>query len=275
MAVERFDNSAIENIDIGGAEVYVGGEYLGLTRGDCSASWETETVDVWQGVPRRKIGSIIRQRNGQVSMEVLELTPENYQLASGDGELVPVDNTSTETVAAEAVTLTGTTAVALKNADVTANTITVKDSEGSTTYVLDTDYTVTTDATTKITSIARKSTGSITDGQSVKVAYSYTAHDITTHLLFGSSSALNEIRNMVIHKHNDRNGKDLIIQIWKLQSSGALNFVFNEEASDVLGINLEFGINDDSTNHPTCPMALISWANSFDIDNLPAAPAGS
>lgn len=273
MAVERFDNTAIENIDIGGAEVYVNGEYLGLTRGDCSASWETETVDVWQGVPRRKIGSIIRQRNGSVNMEVLELTPENYQLASGDGELVSVDNPSSESVAVENVTLTGTTAAALKNTDVTANTIAVKDAAGTITYVLDTDYTVTTDAASKVTSIARKSTGAITDGQTVKVSYDYTKHDVTTHLLFGSSSALNEIRNMVIHKKNDRNGRHCIIQIWKLQSSGALNFVYNEEASDVLGINLEFGINDDSTNHPTCPMALVSWANSFDIDNLPTAPA--
>ena len=269
----KFNNEKIRNVDIGGAEVYVGGKLLGLTRGDCSASWETETLPIYQGVPRRLIGQIIRQRTGSVSMECLELTPENYQLASGDGELVPIDNTSTETVAAEDVKLVGTTAVNLANADVTTSSITVKSADGNTTYVLDTDYTVSIDSTSKVCSIARKGTGAITDGQTVKVGYTYTAHDVTTHLLFGSSSALDEIQNMVIHKRNDRNGLHTIIQVWKLQSNGALNFIYNEEASDVLGINLSFGINDDSEHHPTCPMALVSFANSFDINNLPTAPA--
>lgn len=265
----KFSNEKIENLDIGGAEVYVGGQYLGLTRGDCSASWETETVDIWQGVPRRLVGKIIRQRNGSVSMEVLELTPDNYALASGDGELVSSDETETKTVTAEEVKLVGTTAVNLANKDVTANSITVKSADGEATYILDTDYTVSVDATSKVCSIARKSTGSITDGATVKVGYTYTAHHVTTHLLFGSSSAINLIENMVIHKRNDRNGRHCIIQIWQLQSAGALNFVYNEEASDVLGINLEFGILSDDENHPTCPMALITWSDEFDINNLP------
>lgn len=268
----KFDNEKIRNVDIGGAEVYVGGQLLGLTRGDCSASWETETLPIYQGVPRRLIGQIIRQRTGSVTMECLELTPENYQLASGDGELVSSDETETKTVAAEEVKLVGTTAVNLANKDVTVNTISVKSADGEATYILDTDYTVSVDATSKVCSIARVTTGSIADGATVKVGYTYTAHDVTTHLLFGSSSALDEIQNMTIHKRNDRSGVHTIIQIWKLQSNGALNFIYNEEASDVLGINLSFGINDDSEHHPTCPMALITFANSFDINNLPTEP---
>ena len=263
----KFSNEKIENLDIGGAEVYVDGQYLGLTRGDCSASWETETVDIWQGVPRRLVGKIIRQRNGSVSMEVLELTPENYALASGDGELVSNDVTSTETVEAENVKLNGISKVALSNKYVTVSSIVVKDSTGETTYTADTDYTVTT--TNNITSIARVAEGSIPDNAIVKVSYSYTKHNVTTHLLFGSSSAINLIENMVIHKRNDRNGRHCIIQIWQLQSNGALNFVYNEEASDVLGINLEFGILSDDENHPNCPMALVTWADEFDINNLP------
>lgn len=269
----KISNVKIRNLDIGGAEVYVGKRYLGLTRGDCSASWETETIPIYQGVPRRLVGTIIRQRNGSLTLEVLELTPENYELASGDGEIVSVDDTGTDTVTDESVTLTGTTAAALAKTDVTANTIVVKDSTGATTYVLDTDYTVSTDATTKVTSIARKDTGSITSGATIKVSYTYTTHSVTDHLLFGTSSEVNEIQDIVIHKKNDRNGRHLIIQIWKAQSNGALNFVFNEEANDVLGINLDFGINSDDDNHPTCPMALVSWAPSFDIDNLPTEPS--
>lgn len=274
MEYEKFDNTKIKDCDIGGCEVYVGKTYLGLTRGDCKASWTCETVDVMQGVPRKLIGSIVRERKGSVTMEVLELTPENYVLASADGEIIESDATSAETVTDEAVVLTGTTAVALKNADVTANSIVVKDSTGAMTYELDTDYTVTTDATTKVTSIARKGTGSITDGATVKVSYGYTAHDITTFMPFGASSAINLYQNMVFHKFNPRNGKHFILQIWKLQANGALEFVYNEEANDVLGINLSFGILDDSDSHPESPMALPCWASSFDINNLPVLPSG-
>ena len=270
----KVSNVKIRNVDIGGAEFYVGKRYLGLTRGDCSASWETETVQVWQGVPRKLQGEIIRQRSGAISLECLELTPENYELASGDGLIVNEDDTEVKTITDETHVLSGTTAVALDHTDIdTTQNFAVKSADGQTTYVKDTDYSVSTNSTTKVTSIARIGAGAISDGATVKVSYKYTQHSIMEHLLFGASSELNEIENIVIHKKNDRNGKHLIIQAWKAQNSGALNFVWNEEASDVLGINLNFSINDDGDNHPNSPMGLISWAPTFDIDNLPTEPA--
>ncbi len=270
----KVSNVKIRNVDIGGAEFYVSGRYLGLTRGDCTASWETETVPVYQGVPRKLQGEIIRQRSGSIALECLELTAENYELASGDGVIATEQETEEKTVAAESVKLVGTTPVALANTYVNTTTgFSVKSSDGLVTYVKDTDYTVATDNATHKTTITRVAAGSIADGATVKVGYTYTAYLVTEHLLFGASSELNEIENIVIHKKNDRNGKHLIIQAWKAQNSGALNFVWNEEASDVLGINLNFSINDDSDNHPQSPMGLITWAPKFDINDLPTEPA--
>lgn len=268
MATTQLSNEEIKNIDIGGAEVYVGTRYLGLTRGDCTASFSTENVEVWKGVPRQKIGTIIRQRNGNVTMEVLELTPENYSLASGDGRVINQTTNETKTVTGEIIFLEATAATELEKANIVGSSIVVKDMTGDTTYVADTDYTVATTAD-GMTTIARIATGSIPDGTAVSVSYSYTRRRVKTQLLSGSSSAPNEIRNLVFHKYNDRNQRHLILQIWRLQSSGSLDFVYNEEASDVLGINLNLGVNSDTQNHPSCPLFLATWDDEFDIEDLP------
>lgn len=255
-----------QNVDIGGAEFFVGGRYLGLNRGECKAAWETEKVEVYQGVPRKLQGQIITQRKGTVSIEALELTPDNYCLASGDGIVVEVPGTTSDVPFDDYCRLAQP--YQLSHDNVTGSSIVVKSSDGNTTYTEDTDYTKSASGNTYV--ITRKETGSITTSTDLKVSYTYSHTSPSTfHLVFGASSELEEIDNIVIHKKNDRNGMDLIIQIWKAQSDGAMEFIMNQDAGDVLGINLNFSILDDSEHHPDCPMGLISWQEGFDIHNLP------
>lgn len=99
----------------------------------------------------------------------------------------------------DTVTLTGTTADALSQLGINTGSVVVTSTDGSITYILGTDYTITTTASTDGNSldttntIVRVGGGGITSGTTVVVSYQYTSGDYYTPVLcnnYGTVEAL-------------------------------------------------------------------------------------
>lgn len=259
-----------------GLELYVDGERLGYTLGEVQLQGNATWVDLYQGQPSKLVGSRLARLEGTLTVPCLEMTPETHTLASGIGSLVMTSTDSTET-STDIIKLNGTTPVGLFHDDVTASSIVVKDETGTTTYTEDTDYAITTDEAGH-TFIARIAEGAIASGAMVQVSYSYTAHDNTPYLFFGAAKAPITMQNVVLAKYNP-GAQDKpwhIIQIWLVESKSSYSMTWNQDSQTWMALNLELGLLSDEQNtaeyHDLCPLWMESWADSFDINNLPAVP---
>lgn len=138
-----------------------------------------------------------------------------------------ITSASPVSVTSELVGLVSNIAAPLKHKTDAANptevsSIVVKSSDGATTYVEDTDYTVGLTAT-GYTTITRISSGSITSASTVKVSYSYTPAS-SKKLTYGST-----ITPVPLHVwlcNTDSNNKKFMLEVYKVEAieSGAFTY---------------------------------------------------
>lgn len=135
-----------------------------------------------------------------------------------------------QSVVDETVVLSGEIAMPLAkktNGDspTLVTSIVVKDVSGDTTYTIDTDYRVGI-TPNGYTTISRVSTGSIGDGDVVKVGYTYVATAAKT-MTYSSSSKPVYLRGWLIN--TDEFGKKFIIELYKISAMTNANFSFGSD----------------------------------------------
>ncbi|MDH5509563.1 MAG: hypothetical protein OEZ32_04330 [Nitrospinota bacterium] len=112
---------------------------------------------------------------------------------------------------------------------ITPTSIVVKDSSGTTTYTLDTDYTV--DEKGKITILP---TGTIADGEDLKISYSYAAHNQVAAL----TQAAQEYKFVFVGL-NDENGKPVVVTAHKVKFDPAKEMNLISENYDEMPLTAE------------------------------------
>ena len=272
-----WNNEGMQTVDLqNGMECYFGDTNIGYTSGECSFTATVERVDLFQGQPSKKMGDRIAKIDAVIKLGCLSMTPEMHKIASVIGNLVETSVDSQVNVTNDSIKLSGTTTSWLRNRDVTASSIVVKSLDGTTTYVKDTDYSVVTQSDN--TGIVRIAAGAITDGQDVHVSYTYTAHATTPHLFYGAARDSVQVNNIVFHKFNPGavDKPHHIIQFWKAVAQSDYVLTYNQDAQEWMVLDVELGVLSDEENtqehHDLCPLFYETWADDFDIHNLPQVP---
>jgi len=131
-----------------------------------------------------------------------------------------------------------------------ASSIEVKDITDVTTYVLNTDYTVETDAISGYKGVRRMATGSIADGEYVRINYTY---DIRVHKQFApQTKTLREGQALFFGVSDTGNEFIRSFNYVSLEPEG--NFNLNND--DWSQFQLRMEILDDSEATPTAPYGL-------------------
>lgn len=87
------DFSAISNVDLSGADVYVEGRYIGAALGPCTTTHEVTLRPYRSGYPSRVRGHEITSEKFSVDFSFLELVPENLEMTFPAGLLQRVGTT--------------------------------------------------------------------------------------------------------------------------------------------------------------------------------------
>ena len=165
------------------------------------------------------LDSVPVKEAAKIAVTVDDLKVENLALALlGDTSDISV---SAGSVTDEAMTARHDKYVALAHRDISS--VVVTDSGGSTTYVANTDYVV----HQRLGMIKALSTGSITDGQSLLVDYSYGALSGTK--IEGSARPI--IKGALkLDGENQVTEKDCIVDVWEavLQPAAEVDFLAEE-----------------------------------------------
>lgn len=178
---------------------------LGLKR---SVEYEPITETIQPEFDDGEFNDIIDTEQARLSVELTELVAEKLALLSGGTQIVRYV-LGTQVVMSSAydeITLSGTRPARLNHrsystsAPIQVTSITVKEDTDDTpdTYVADTDYTISGPDLMGYTTITRKATGAIVDGQTVRVAYTYTPAKIIS-LRRGGATEIQPIVLRVIH----------------------------------------------------------------------------
>ncbi len=140
-----------------------------------------------------------------MAMTLHDLSPKNLALALyGTTSTVTSGSVSDETVTAK-------TGALVRLAHANPTNVTVTNSEGNTTYVAGTDYEV------RPGGIFILSTGSISNGATLKVDYNYAAQDVVQAL----ESAAGEYELVFEGLNEARSGKPVIVDVWRCRFGAA------------------------------------------------------
>jgi len=145
--------------------VYQAEEDFGQTENiGFSTTIETITHDNTEGATAFEDLNILKKVTGKLNIETLEISPKmiNRAFLGADNTVVIANNAISSNVSLGYLTATQlNTPYDIGIKYLTTSTILVKDDTDTDTYVLDTDYTLSTDAKTGITTITALSSGSI------------------------------------------------------------------------------------------------------------------
>jgi hypothetical protein len=273
----QWDNQGMQTVDLqNGMECYFGRDNIGYTSGECSFTATVDRVELFQGQPSKKMGDRIAKIDAVIKLGCLSMTPDMHKIASVIGNLVQTEETSTETVTDDRLHLMETNTSWLRENDVTSSSIVVKSGDGSTTYTKDTDYAVVVDGNR--TGIVRITEGGIPNDSDVVASYSYTKHNVTPHLFYGAARDSVMVENIVFHKYNPGavSKPHHIIQFWKAVAQSDYVLTYNQDAQEWMVLDVELGVLSDEENtqahHDLCPLFYETWADEFDINNLPQVP---
>ena len=131
-----------------------------------------------------------------------------------------------------------------------ADNIVVKDITGGTTYILDTDYEVEVDSISGYSGIRRIATGSISDGEYVRINYTY---DIRAHRKFSPQIKAQREGQLLFFGVSDI-GNEFIRSFNRVSVEPEGNFAINSE--DWSAFQMRAEILDDSEATPTAPFGL-------------------
>lgn len=199
---------------------------------------------------RERDRSVVTSTSMAVNFSFDEFNPENLRLAFMAN--APSDVTAGDVqIDDEVLTLTGTQASTLA-LDASDTAPVVKSLDGITTYVDTTDYTFDAAANT----ITRVDTGSITDGEQVKVTYQWDAPSHSTVGPMTSSTIEGQARLLI----QPTGGRSLIWTIPKaeLRPNGSLSI--NDEEWMAQGMQLT--VLSDTDNNPSAPFGTLRTASA-------------
>ena len=87
---------------------------------------------------------------------------------------------------------------------------------------------------------------------------------------FGANTQPITYSPLVLHKFNPGNDKHLIVQIWKAQVASPFEVMYSQDSNSWVAVDVELVALCDKYSHPTSPLGLICFSNTFDINNLPS-----
>lgn len=262
-----------------GMEAIINGRSTGYLGDGCSMTITKTEVDLYQGEPAVFCGSRIAKMEGVVNIPFLAQTPEVHALASGNGEFVGVETTSS-LPENEFIHLTGVQEQRLRHQNIDAETIVVKSADGVTTYTEDTDYTVVVDGPN--TGLKRTSESGIESGAEVSVDYEFSDTQTTPYLFGGAARPQTEIGPIVLHKYNPGGGQHAhhIIAIWRGMPQGDYTQSYDMESQSWLTQNVAIKMISDASNtqqgHDKCPLFMELWEDEgyeFNPQQVPTVPA--
>lgn len=260
-----FENGSPSNYTIGGARF-----------------WFNEDVDLSLTPPRRKgwrdMGNVVehsfesekdvldhfstktgtRRKDRSVNREVTEalvLTLDELSTLNmknffrGDAITSVPASTATATVVDEVAQLSGTELVMLGNG-YNASVVVVKDITGVTTYTVTTDYLLVVDSITGYTGIRRVDGGAISDGDYVRIGYTY---DVRAHKKFSPQIKVSREGQALFFGVSDT-GNEFMRSFNRVALDPEGNFSLNSE--DWSQFQLRADILDDSAATPTAPFGL-------------------
>ena len=173
----------------------------------------------------------VKDHTATVKFDMWEVNLANLNLIRGGLDTLTSVTGSSTPVASEGHVLTGTNFVRLDHRNgngAEVSTIVVKDSTAAT-AVRNTDYVVAVDEA-GYTCIARVTNSTvITDGEEVKVSYSYTPHESTTL----SSGGKNEVSARVVRLTNtNAAGKVFRITVYAARNQGGITLALPADDGD-------------------------------------------
>lgn len=264
-----------DELTLGGGELTIDNQDFGYLGGAVSVITESDVVKYETGVPRKLVAQSVVALRRRIKASAMQCSAENLCKALGFGSVtdIPAVAASTETVTAENKTFealpqdytppTGTDEGLRADHPIKSGTLTVKDSTGETTYILDTDYVLDGD------NILRKTAGSIESGETVKLGYQYdvAAVPASQRLNFGADWNIATLSN-VKFAHTRPDGAIVTVYFPKGQVvPGSQELVFNTEANEYMSFDIEVSAVDDSANNPTCPLGYIDVQEAADSGN--------
>ena len=175
-----------------------------------SVSEEEKSVQDYQSSGGGKANSISRITGVSLAVSMMDRIAENIALATKGASSAVAAGAATD----EVHTGYHGQYIALLN-HVVPTSIVVKDSTAVTTYVLDTDYTVDANGLIKILS-----TGSITDGETLKVSYSYVAHNAVQALV----NAGIEYKAVFVGLNEAQSDKPVVVTVHRLKFGAAKDY---------------------------------------------------
>lgn len=250
------------NISVGTGELFVARRNVGFLSGNVSYEYKYDIEKFKtapQGGPKKTACTIVKEITANLKAGIAEISAENMAMALGGISLTtqgvtPVtvaDGANHERTFISRGDSSGLQTIQLgpgPGLATTFSTVVVKNLAESTTYVADTDYTVSA-LTGEVTTIDG---GAITDGQTVRVSYAYVP--IAGNLIkLGAQFSLQQVPITFVHTKNS--GKKIIVHAPLASVSGNISLGFDPDK--VIVNNVEFEILDDSTNNPTMPFGYV------------------
>lgn len=217
---------------------------------DSSLEQETEEQDHFSSKTgtRRKDRSLVKEIAEEILFTLDELSTENLRGFFRGGDVADVSAAASVAVNDEIAQLDRED-VRILGKGYAATSIEVKDITDTTTYVLDTDYTV-VDVIGGYKGVARIDGGAIADGDFVRLNYEY---DVRAHRRFSPATNL-EVKGQALFFAVSDTGNEFIRSFLNSQLEPEGAFELNDD--DWSTFQLRLKILDDSVATPTAPFGL-------------------
>lgn len=240
---------------IGNAEMTVGGVNVGIIRGPLKVQRNVERQQMRVGTPQRLLGEVLTQENFTVEAPLAEFSPENMKLVLANVPIVNVPGDPV-VVANQNRTFkqwgnTGVRYIQLSGGTVTDLTIHPTVGEAPPPYEEGVDYLV--DDTSGLVFLLPDSEIGGTD--TVRCSYTYVPV-ASQKLRLGVMNAFADAHLIITHTSPITN-KRLVINMWRAQGDGNLDFNFTDGEFQVA--NFKAVALDDSANNPDEPLGTIEW----------------
>ena len=236
---------------LGPGNLYVNNQDVGYLDGEVDATSTIDKVEHYDGFPRKKVRTDIRQAEFSIKASIMQLTIANIAMALGASTINSTPGTEeTRTVENEECHVEEfhedeTTRYFIRTQHGGISSVTVKSADGATTYTADTDYEI-GDANQGLIEILAQALQS-TD-VTLKVNYTYTETvGGSEKLEYGNTATIDTLQNVAFVAPNV-DGKYIHIKMPKAQCTSGGELKFNTEASEYMSVDVTFEAVQDEQN---------------------------
>ncbi|MGE0493285.1 MAG: hypothetical protein AB7S38_29020 [Vulcanimicrobiota bacterium] len=239
-----------QEVSLGNGALSYNGVDVGFLKGDVTLRYNYDILDFKTGIPLKLQGSINREIICEIEAGVAQLSAANMSMALGG---LTIATTGSTTSINDAANQERTFGGSYQGSGIefilldgpSATSLVIKNTAEDTTYTAGTDYLL----LGTLNVVIRLSGGSISSGQTVRVAYDY--QNITgKQINLGNQVSLAQVP--LVFTHTRPNGKLITVNFWKASVNGQFENVFSE--SDFIINRPLFRSVADEDNHPSNPM---------------------